>query len=200
MNGRTPVLLTIIVSRRMPWRTQTIEKSAVNNRENTLSGEVRVAESPGSTADPAVREHIRELVDKQPYAVLCVQGMGQPYGALVAIAFSEDLRHAAFVTPIATRKYRLLSECEHIALVIDNRSCKSGELMEIEAVTVTGRSENIEHGDEFNHWAGLLTARHPYLESYVNAATCALFRIDVGRYLHVARLQDVNQWTPGSRS
>ena len=69
--------------------------------------------------DPGpVHERVRALVERQPYAVLCVQGEGQPYGALVAFAFSGDLRHACFVTPMATRKYRLLTECDHVALVV----------------------------------------------------------------------------------
>jgi len=92
------------------------------------------------------------LTDKQPYAVLCVQGEGQPYGALVAFAFSEDLCHSVFVTPVATRKYRSLSECDHVALVIDNRPNKADELMEIEVVTVRGRSQMIERGGESNSW------------------------------------------------
>ena len=80
-------------------------------------------------------------IDEQPYAVLCVQGGGQPYGALVAFAFSQDLRHAVFVTPVATRKYRLLSECDHVALVIDNRPNKTEELSWI-ALTSRSRSDN----------------------------------------------------------
>ena len=159
-----------------------------------------ITSRPGATADPAVREQIRALIEKQPYAVLCVQGEGQPYGALVAFAFSDDLRHAVFVTPIATRKYRLLSECDHVALVIDNRLKNMGELMDLEAVTVTGRSQMIERGAGFDQWSELLVDRHPYLKSFVNAATCALFRIDVARFLHVARFQEVNQWIPTARS
>ncbi len=158
------------------------------------------AHGPDATADPAVRERIRQLVDKQPYAVLCVQGEGQPYGALVAFAFSADLRHAVFVTPVATRKYRLLSDCNHVALVIDNRPNKADELMEIEAVTITGRAQMIARGGEFDRWAELLIARHPYLKSFVNADSCALFRVDVVRFLHVARFQEVSQWIPGDRS
>ena len=91
-----------------------------------------IPESPAATANPAVRERIRQLTHEQPYGVLCVQGGGQAYGALVAFAFSEDMQHAVFVTPVATREYRLLSECDHVALVIDNRPDRLGELMEIE--------------------------------------------------------------------
>ena len=145
---------------------------------------------------PAAEDLIRRLVEKQPYAVLCVQGEGQPYGALVAFAFSEDLRHVVFATPVATRKYRLLSECSHVALLVDNRPDKAGELMEIEAVTATGRATQIEGGSEFDQWAGLLLDRHPYLKSFVQADSSALFRIDVVRFLHVMRFQEVRQWVP----
>ena len=175
------------------------DSNAMNHTDEPLFKRSDLSESPGTMATPAVRERIRQLIDKQPYAVLCVQGSGQPYGALVAFAFSEDMQHAVFVTPIATRKYRLLRECDHVALVIDNRPDRLDELMEIEAVTVTGQSQMIERGDEFEHWSGLLIARHPYLKSFVNASTCALFRVDVVRFLHVGRFQEVNQWLPGDR-
>ena len=149
--------------------------------------------SPKET-DPTLRDRIQLLTEEQEYAVLCVQGGGQPYGALVAFAFSEDLRHVVFATPNATRKYRLLSECDHVALVLDNRPNKIDQMMEVEAVTATGRSHLIERGDEFGEWAELLLARHPYLKSFVQASTCALFRVDIVRYFHVIRFQEVRQW------
>ena len=148
------------------------------------------------SSDVSVRDHIQRLVDEQPYAVLCVQGGGQPYGALVAFAFSPDLRHAVFATPKATRKYRLLGECNHVAMVIDNRPSKANELMEVEAVTATGRSQLVERGTEFDRLVELLLARHPYLASFVKADTCALFRVDTVRFLHVMRFQEVSQWVP----
>jgi len=181
-------------------QTKGMDKNAMKKPDKPLFDKDDIRDSPGATVDPPVREHIQHLVAKQPYAVLCVQGQGQPYGALVAFAFSEDLRHAVFVTPVATRKYRLLSDCDHVALVIDNRANKADELMEIEAVTVTGRSQMIERGGEFDQWAELLVARHPYLKSFVQAPTCALFRVDVVRFLHVARFQEVSQWIPSDRS
>ena len=150
-------------------------------------------------AQPSLRDRIQALVDSQPYGVLCVQGGGQPYGALVAFIFSNNLRHAVFATPMATRKYRLLCECDHVALVIDNRSAKADELMEIEAVTATGHSKLIERDGEFDEWAGLLVSRHPYLKSFVKSATCALFRIDVVRFLHVVRFQDSQVVTTRAR-
>ena len=156
--------------------------------------------SPGAAGTPAVRDRIQQLADQQPYAVLCLQGEGQPYGALVAFTFSKDLQHAAFVTPIATRKYRLLSACAHVALVMDNRADKADALMEIEAVTVTGCTQMIERGPEFDTWAELLVTRHPHLKPFVKDASYALFRVDVVRFLHVGRFQEVSQWIPGTHS
>jgi uncharacterized protein YhbP (UPF0306 family) len=177
-----------------------MDKNAMKNPDEPLFDKRETTDNPSATTDPAARESIQHLVDKQPYAVLCVQGGGQPYGALVAFAFSDDLRHAVFVTPMATRKFRLLSECDHVAFVIDDRPKKAEQLMEIEAVTVTGRAQMIERGWEFDRWAELLLTRHPYLKSFVNATTCALFRVDIVRFLHVARFQEVRQWIPGTRS
>jgi nitroimidazol reductase NimA-like FMN-containing flavoprotein (pyridoxamine 5'-phosphate oxidase superfamily) len=144
--------------------------------------------------NPAVIESIQALVHNEPFAVLCTQGGGQPYGSLIAFAFSEDLRTFVFATPMATRKYRLLSECDHVALLVDDRSRFPDDAMKVSAVTVTGRASQVEPGVGLERWAELLTARHPYLESFVQAPSTALFRVDVTRYLHVTRFQEVHEW------
>jgi nitroimidazol reductase NimA-like FMN-containing flavoprotein (pyridoxamine 5'-phosphate oxidase superfamily) len=156
--------------------------------------------TPPETAahDPAARELIAALVRSEPFAVLCTQGGGQPYGSLVAFAFSEDLAGFVFATPVATRKYRLLSECDHVALLVDNRGRFADEMMKVSAVTVTGRASQVEAGSDFERWAGLLTERHPYLKSFVRAPSTALFRVEVVRCLHVTRFQEVRQWIPAA--
>jgi hypothetical protein len=139
---------------------------------------------------------IRRLVDSQPYGVLCTQGQGQPYGSLVAYAMTPALDAAVFATQKATRKYRLLSECAHVALVVDNRSALPGKLMEVEAVTATGHAHEVPKGSEFERWSRLLTHGHPYLKTFVCSESSGLFRIDIVRYLYVTRFQDVRQWVP----
>ena len=139
---------------------------------------------------------IRRLVDSQLYGVLCTQGQGQPYGSLVAYAMTRDLDSAVFATQKATRKYRLLSECAHVALVVDNRSALPGQLMTVEAVTATGHAYEVPAGAEFERWSRLLTDRHRYLNTFVRSASCGLFRIDIVRYFHVTRFQEVRQWVP----
>jgi hypothetical protein len=154
------------------------------------------AESAPGDLPASVPDRVRRLVREQPYGVLCTQGQQQPYGSLIAIAFTEDLRHAVFATPVTTRKYRLLSGCDHVALVIDNRPNGMEDMRKIEAVTATGRSCHVERNAEFESWAHLLVERHPYLKEFVQAASSALFRIDIIRYFHVVRFQEVHEWSP----
>ena len=148
----------------------------------------------------SIRDRVHRLVREQPYAVLCTQGGEQPYGSLIAFAFTADLKQAVFATPVTTRKYRLLLNSDHVALVIDNRPDRNADMMEIEAVTATGRSQLIERDGDFERWGTLLLARHPHLKSFVQAASCALFRVDIVRYFHVVRFQEVYQWSPTETS
>jgi nitroimidazol reductase NimA-like FMN-containing flavoprotein (pyridoxamine 5'-phosphate oxidase superfamily) len=158
--------------------------------------------SPGPSSaagGPRLAERIRRLATEQPFGVLCTQGQGQPYGSMVAFAFADDLSYAVFATPVATRKYRLLSECSHVALVVDNRPQHPDDMMQVEAMTATGRTTLVPRGARFDGYAKLLVDRHPQLESFVGASSSALFRIDVFRIFHVSRFQEVGQWMPPSR-
>jgi hypothetical protein len=151
----------------------------------------------GRNSDDAdLAERIGRLIREQPYGVLCTQSESGPYGSLVALAATDDLATFVFSTPIATRKYRLLSECDQVALVIDSRSGVQAELMHLEAVTVTGRAQAVPPGPEFDQWADLLIGRHPDLAAFVRADSSALFRVEVVQYLHVCRFQKVRQWVP----
>jgi nitroimidazol reductase NimA-like FMN-containing flavoprotein (pyridoxamine 5'-phosphate oxidase superfamily) len=149
-------------------------------------------------SDRTVVECIHGLVAEEPFAVLCTQGEGQPYGSVVAFAFDHDLKSFVFATPRATRKFRLLSQCDRVALVVDNRGRFPEDLMKVGAVTVTGKAQQLEPGPKFDEWARLLTARHPYLKSFVESPSTALFRVKAIRFLFVTRFQEVRQWIPVS--
>ena len=156
----------------------------------------RPHDSEANAHQPAVRQRIRALLDEQPFAVLCTQGGGQPYGSVIAYAVGPDLCAVTFATPKATRKYRLLCECASVALVVDSRTKFPEDMMKVEAITATGRAVELEHGPAFDRWADLLALRHPQLQPFVHAPSSALFRIDILRYLHVSRFQEVHQWIP----
>ena len=153
-------------------------------------------ELDAEVADPRVAECIQRLVEAEPFAVLCTQGGGQPYGSVVAFGFSQDLQSFVFATSVATRKYRLLSDCDRVALVIDNRGKFPDDLMKVEAVTVTGRVRQLESGPDHERCSAWLLERHPYLKLFVQASSTALFHVAVVRFLHVTRFQEVRQWIP----
>ena len=146
--------------------------------------------------EPSLVERIKGLIDSQKYAVLATQGAGQPYASLVAYAVSEDLSAATFATPVTTRKYHLLVECDRVALFTDNRSEGEDDMMHIEAATATGRAVELEQGPEWDKWSERLIDRHPHLDAFVRSPTSALFRIDFIRFFHVTRFQEVHQWRP----
>ena len=150
------------------------------------------------SSDRIVAECIRGLVEEEPFAVLCTQGEGQPYGSVVAFAFDPDLKSFVFATPRATRKFRLLSECDRVALVVDNRGRFPEDLMKVGAVTITGTAQQLEPGPVARDWARLLLTRHPYLKAFVDSPSTALFRVDTVRFLYVTRFQEVRQWIPAS--
>jgi hypothetical protein len=154
----------------------------------------------GECEETDLAKRIGRLIHGQPYGVLCTQNDSQPYGSLVALAATDDLSALVFSTPITTRKYRLLSACDQVAVVMDSRSTAPDELMQLEAVTATGRSHVVPRGPDFERWAGLFVGRHPHLAAFVLAESSALFRVEVVRYFHVSRFQEVRQWIPNRNS
>ena len=141
----------------------------------------------GGNKEESLDGRIRRLVESQPYAVLCTQGQGQPYGSLVAYAITQDLGHAVFATPKATRKFRLLSECDHVALVIDNRPDFPNQLMEVEGVTATGRAFMVEQGDEFGtgRQRRLFSVRHDRSGDLQRETFLAVLAQDPGQLCHL---------------
>ena len=163
--------------------------------EPVLGNEIRES----GEVEAQTRERIRSLLDRERFAVLCTQGEGQPYGSLIALTVDETLRTAVFATSRATRKYRLLSSCDRVAFLVDDRDRHPDELMSVEAVTATGRAREISDSGERARWSELLLAGHPDFGEFLAAPSTALFCIDVVRYLHVGRFQEVRQWLPPSR-
>jgi nitroimidazol reductase NimA-like FMN-containing flavoprotein (pyridoxamine 5'-phosphate oxidase superfamily) len=151
---------------------------------------------PDVRHDSSLPERIRDLVEGEPYAVLATQGDQQPYGSVIAVVMGPDLDRAAFCTSRATRKYGLLTSCDRVALVIDDRSKHGDDIRRVSAVTATGRARELTPGTERDHWHGELVNRHPYLTEFLASPTCALFVVDIVRYLHVVRFQEVSQWVP----
>jgi hypothetical protein len=81
-------------------------------------------------------------------------------------------------------------------LLIDSRCQHPDTMTRVEAVTVTGTATRLTGGDAFDKGIALLKERHPYLKHFLASESTALFTIDVIRYFHVTRFQEVSQWIP----
>ena len=149
-----------------------------------------------SPNNPDIPKQIRHLLEQERFGVLCTQAESQPYGSIIAFAHTEDLRAFYFTTSISTRKYRLLNECDRVALTIDSRSQHPEDMTKIEAITVTGKAIRLLSGERYETGLELLKKRHIYLHHFFEAESTSLFRIDVIRYFHVTRFQEVSQWIP----
>ena len=169
----------------------------MSNIDEPVIGRERDRSAGDATDRETVVAGIRALLAQQPFAVLCTQGGGQPYGSVVAYAVNEALDTAVFATGRATRKYDLLSECDRVALVVDSRSSYPDELMKVEAITATGRARELLD-QERGPWAERLIARHPQLGAFVTSPSTAVFKVGIVRYLYVTRFQEVHPWVPGS--
>jgi nitroimidazol reductase NimA-like FMN-containing flavoprotein (pyridoxamine 5'-phosphate oxidase superfamily) len=156
------------------------------------------AESGLEASQGTIQEQIRGLVKGQPFCVLCTQGDGQPYGSVVALAYNDECASLAFATPEGTFKYRLLCECDRVALVVDTRSQYPDDVMRAAAVTATGRAVRLQPGTDLDWWQARLAERHPQLAAFFIARDTALFRVDIERYKLVTRFQEVHVWEPQS--
>ena len=138
-----------------------------------------------------LRKDIRRLLGER-LAVLSTHDEGRPYASLVAFAATEDLRHIVFATSRPTRKYANLRADARVALLVDSRRNEEADFHRAEAVTAIGVVAEIT-GPEREKYLPLYLAKHPALEDFVRAATCALLCVSVERYLRVKNFQRVSE-------
>jgi nitroimidazol reductase NimA-like FMN-containing flavoprotein (pyridoxamine 5'-phosphate oxidase superfamily) len=137
-----------------------------------------------------IRSRLRDLCISQKLAVVSTQSDGQPYASLVAFAASDDLRHIFFVTARTTRKFANLTKDARVAVLINSSVNRESDFHDAVSVTVTGTAEEIE-GAERNKVLTLYLSKHPYLEDFAQAPTCAVIRVTTKSYYMVKNFQTV---------
>jgi nitroimidazol reductase NimA-like FMN-containing flavoprotein (pyridoxamine 5'-phosphate oxidase superfamily) len=142
-----------------------------------------------------MREILEHLLSSQRLAVLATQMSGQPYTSLVAFAAAEDLKEILLATTRATRKFANLMADPRVSLLIDDRSNEEADFGQASAVTVLGAAAEVL-GPEREARLPLYLNKHPYLEEFVTAPTCALIRVKVEKYIMVTRFQEVREVYP----
>jgi len=142
---------------------------------------------------------LRVLLDgmlrSQRLAVLSTAGPGgAPYSNLVSFAALDSAR-LLFATTRATRKYDNLRADARVALLIDNRQNEEVDFHAAMAATALGKAVELA-GAERERGIARYIGKFPYLEDFVRAPSCALFRVDVVRYIVVTKFQNVIEVTP----
>jgi nitroimidazol reductase NimA-like FMN-containing flavoprotein (pyridoxamine 5'-phosphate oxidase superfamily) len=142
-----------------------------------------------------IRQIIHNLLSSQRLAVLSTQMSGRPYSNLVAFAATEGLQDILFATTRTTRKFANVTAEPQVSLLVDNRSNEETDFGETSAVTVLGIAAEVL-GPERENYLQIYLKKHPYLEEFVSAPTCALMRIKVEKFIMVTRFQEVREVYP----
>jgi nitroimidazol reductase NimA-like FMN-containing flavoprotein (pyridoxamine 5'-phosphate oxidase superfamily) len=137
-----------------------------------------------------IKKHIRELLIDQKLAVLSTHDSGQPYASLVAFVGEDDLKKIFFVTPRTTRKHANLSADSRVALLINSSMNVDADFHEAVSVTALGNAEEVR-GAEKERVLQRYLAKHPYLEAFAKAPTCALIGVKITSYVLVKNFQHV---------
>jgi len=147
---------------------------------------------PPAEGAEEVRGLLARLLAAERFAVLATQREGQPYANLVAFAASEDLSTLFFVTPRATRKVENLRRDPRVALLVADSRNRAADLAAAAAATGIGEARELKGAARAEALARFL-ARHPALEEFARAPTCAAFAVRIRRYLLVRRFQEVTE-------
>jgi nitroimidazol reductase NimA-like FMN-containing flavoprotein (pyridoxamine 5'-phosphate oxidase superfamily) len=142
-----------------------------------------------------LRVLLDDMLQSQHLAVLSTTGPGgAPYSNLVSFAVL-DSGMLLFATTRATRKYENLQADARVALLVDNRQNEETDFHTALAATALGTAVELA-GVERERGIARYIGKFPYLEEFVRAPSCALFRVDVERYIVVTKFQNVIEVSP----
>lgn len=136
------------------------------------------------------KRFLRELFASQAFAVVATVKEEQPFTNLVAFAASDDLCYLVFATSRATRKYENLKRNARVAITVDNRKNVASDLSDAAAVMAIGQAEEVTDSER-QPLEELYLKKHPHLRAFVTAPSCAIIKVQVGKYDIVQRFQNV---------
>lgn len=136
------------------------------------------------------KQRLQELLRSQRLAVLSTHQHNSPYASLVGFVATDDAKYLLFATLRSTRKYANLCQNDRVAMLIDSRSGQDADFHAAIAVTATGTAQEVPEHDR-EAMLALYLSKHPHLEDFVKAPSCALIRMEVEVYYLVSQFQHV---------
>jgi len=141
-----------------------------------------------------VQDRLKKLNETEHFAVLATIDNGRPYTSLVAYAVTPDLKKFVFTTPKDTRKYKNILNSGYVALLIDNRLKSDNNLMNTEAMTITGIAKPLRRGKIRDEYSRIFLEKHPDFEEFIKSATTAIIAVDITQCVHVSEFQTITVW------
>jgi len=110
--------------------------------------------------------------------VLSTSALDMPHASLMAYAAEEDLSSLYMATPSTTRKWANLSVNPNLAVLIDDREQHAPRARAgTHALTIGGKHVPVADPANAYRIVGLLTSRHPYLESFLAQPGIEIIRL-----------------------
>jgi uncharacterized protein YhbP (UPF0306 family) len=140
----------------------------------------------------AFRKQLKKLFRSQNLAALSTQSQSQPYASLVAFYAADNLECLYFMTPKTTRKFANLVANKKVALLINSSANQPADFHQAISVTALGEADEVL-GAEKESIVSHYLAKHPHLEEFARAPTCALVRVSIESYYMVKNFQNVTE-------
>ena len=140
--------------------------------------------------DRKILMKIKELLDKQKYAVIATQKDNVPYTNLVAFASTEGLGSIFFATRRDTTKFLNMLNNPCVSILIDNRKNLASDIKNATAVSAEAEAKGVKKNKE--KFKKMLKDKHPELVGFINEPDCELFELEIKKYYLVDKFNNKN--------
>ncbi|MGC8491077.1 MAG: pyridoxamine 5'-phosphate oxidase family protein [Syntrophobacteraceae bacterium] len=144
------------------------------------------------TGSEKTSDILASLLSTQKLAVLSTYSAGQPYSSLVAFAASQDRDCILFATQRDTRKFANILEHPRVAMLVDNRENLESDFDTASAATILGEACELS-GREREEPLRLFLQKHPPLEKFATASSCALIQVQVKTFILVENFREITE-------
>ncbi|MBN1106112.1 MAG: pyridoxamine 5'-phosphate oxidase family protein [Deltaproteobacteria bacterium] len=129
-------------------------------------------------------QKMEQLLREKDICVLATASENRPHCSLMAYVTDDLCRKIYMVTVRESTKYRNLTRNPRVSLLMDTREEHSGpKRAGAQALTVSGRFQEIEDHTELDAVRLRLLNRHPHLRELVERQDAVIFAVKIASFL-----------------
>jgi nitroimidazol reductase NimA-like FMN-containing flavoprotein (pyridoxamine 5'-phosphate oxidase superfamily) len=138
-------------------------------------------------------DKMKELIKEENVCVLSTVSDNKPHCSLMIYAMDSDCREFYMVTSRETQKFKNLTDNPNVSLLIDSRErFKGPNRNEANALTVSGRIEEVRDSKKQKDISRLLLERHPQLEEFFEREDAAIICVKADSFLLIRGLSEAH--------